>query len=201
MSGAPRIQLNVFYGQTIEINPASINQKIDDLNLGASKSASKIKSTSLMGAETLAAVIPGQLFGVRYTSQRADSGQGTKAGGINQIRLDVQDISGVWKLDTALLGFRFNLGATAGVSLVNNMTVNTSGTIERYSSPGGLVLRGFVGTRYSISMFSVFAEGGYQSLKDKAYKNPRGAQPTSTSGEVTLDLSGPYAVGGLGLNF
>ena len=198
---ASTFQVNAFYGQASGVSPESINKKINDLDVGATKQTPKIKSTVLLGGEFMSQVKPSILIGVRYTVQRADSTQGTSSTGVNQVMIEFQDVSGVAKYNFTQFGFNFNVGAAVGTSVVNDLIINDAGSRIRYSSPGGLVARGFVGLRMQWSLLALWGEAGYQNITDKAYKSDQGGKPTSTAGDVTLNLSGPYALGGLGLQF
>ncbi len=196
-----KFQLNAFYGGAFGVTPDSINQKIDDLNVGATVLMPKIKNTTIMGAEVLNSAFDNFAIGIRYTLQSAEATQGIESNQPNQVVVDVQDLAGVAKyiLSNGLIDL--SIGVTGGISLINDITVTDVGTKTKYSSPNGFVGRGFLGARYELSFFTIWGEGGYQYLKDKAYKTPQGIKPTTTAGDMDLDLSGPYAVGGVGIQF
>lgn len=196
-----KYEVNVFYGQTLGINPTLINQKIEDMNAGATILMRKIEKTTMRGGEALTAVSKGTLMGVRFTRQTAQTPEGTESGKTNKVELDVQDISGVIKFRFQFSGLNMNVGATGGASLVNDLTITDLGVTSKYTSPGGMVFRGFIGMQMTLSILSLWGEAGYQSMTDKAYKRDDGVKPTSTAGEVTLNLTGPYALVGVGLNF
>jgi hypothetical protein len=195
-----QLELNGHYGLVFS-NPSSLNQLVSDGNTAATSRISEIKNLTSIGGEALIVFSPRFALGARYTTQQGTSGTGTLAAQPLELKIDVSDVTLVARYQFGRGRIATALGVSGGTTTNFKVQRTIGGVTSDFTASNITVVRGFLSPRINWGMLGIFIEGGYQLLKSSDVANASGVKLTSTRGTVEVDLSGPYAVGGLGFNF